>query len=248
MIQNILPTTAFTVGFLSFLAPCILPLIPPYLAYLSGFSLTDGYKDLSKKQIRVKLFINALLFVLGFSLIFVFLGATASFFGQTLAPQRLLLQRIGAILIIIFGLYLMDFLKIPLLHRQKMIKLPPCLKNIEYLNSFLTGTVFAFGWVACIGPILASLLIIAGTTATVKQGIFLLSIYSAGLAIPFLLTSLFITEATSWIRKFSKWTQWTRFLAGGILLALGVLLLTDDFYKIVSWLYNLYNNLGIPLF
>lgn len=248
MVENILPTTVFTVGILSFFAPCILPLIPPYLAYLSGISLTRDYQELSKKQIRIKLFINALFFVFGFSLIFVFLGASASFFGQILAPQRLLLQRIGGLVIIFLGFYLMGFLRIPLLHRQKKISLPSYFKNIKYLNSFIAGTIFAFGWVACIGPILASLLIIAGTTSTVGQGIFLLSIYSMGLAIPFLLTSLFISETVNWIKRFSKWTRWAQLLSGVILLAYGVLLLTNDFYRIVSWFYNLYNNLGIPTF
>ncbi|HEB01461.1 MAG TPA: cytochrome c biogenesis protein CcdA [Candidatus Portnoybacteria bacterium] len=248
MIPEISFSIALLAGFLSFISPCILPLLPSYLGYLSGLSLSNGYRNLAKPQLRLKLFINSLLFVFGFSLIFILLGATASLLGQLLLPVKLILQRIGGGLIIIFGLYLAGLFKIPFLGRERRLKLPASLRKLKYLGSFLVGLTFAFGWIACIGPILVSILVLASLTVSLNQGIVLLGAYSLGLAIPFLLTSLFITSVSAYIRRFSRFSRFISIFSGGLLVILGLLLLSNDFYKIVAWFYNLYNSLGIPLY
>ena len=231
MAQEISIIAAFSAGFLSFLAPCILPLIPPYLAWLSGISLKD---DLNKKQIRSKLFFNSVLLVLGFSVIFIILGASASFFGQVLAPHRLLLQRIGGIVIVFFGLEFIGFSKLLKNYQVGVVK-----KLFSRLNhrtsSFLVGLTFAFAWVACFSPILGTILVLSSFQGTLTQGIILLSFYSLGLAIPFLLTSFFLSVIIERIKAWEKITKWINLLSGLILIVLGVLLFTDDFYKIVSW-------------
>ncbi len=228
--------TAFSAGFLSFLAPCILPLIPPYLAWLSGTSLRG---NLSEKKVRAKLFLNSLLLIFGFSIIFVILGASASFLGQILAPYRLLVQRIGGLLIIFFGLEFAGFLKIFKNHRVRFVK-----KLFSKLNhktsSFFIGLTFAFAWVACFSPILGSILVLSSFQGTLTQGIILLSFYSLGLAIPFLLISLFLGFVMEKIKVFTKVIKWINLFSGLILIILGVFIFTDNFYKIVMWFNKLF--------
>lgn len=236
MTQEISLIAAFFAGFLSFLAPCILPLIPPYLAWLSGVSLRD---DLSKKKIRIKLFLHSVLLILGFSIVFIILGASASFIGKILAPHRLLVQRIGGLIIIIFGLEFVGFLKIFKNQRIGLVE-----KLFSKLNhktgSFLIGLTFAFAWVACFSPILGTILVLSSFQGTLAQGVILLSFYSLGLAIPFLLTSLFLGFAIEKIKAFSKITKWINLFSGFTLIILGILLFFDKFYKIVVWASKLY--------
>ena len=157
MFQEVSLIAAFSAGFLSFLAPCILPLIPPYLAWISGSSLKD---DLSKREIRVKLFSNSLFLVLGFSIIFIILGASASFIGQLLAPHRLLVQRIGGLIIIFFGLEFAGFFKIFKNYQISLVK--KLFSKVNHkTSSFLVGLTFAFAWVACFSPILGTILVLS---------------------------------------------------------------------------------------
>jgi len=232
MTEEVSLIAAFTAGFLSFLAPCILPLIPPYLAWLSGISLRD---DLSKKEIRAKLFLNSVLLILGFSIIFIILGASASFVGQVLAPHRLLVQRIGGLIIIFFGLEFAGFLKIFKDYQLSLVK-----KLFSKLNhktsSFLVGLTFAFAWVACFSPILGSILVLSSFRGTLSQGVILLSFYTLGLAIPFLLTSLFLGFVMERAKTWERITKWINLLSGLTLIFLGILLFIDNFYKIVIWL------------
>lgn len=231
MAQEISIIVAFSAGFLSFLASCILPLIPPYLAWLSGISLKD---DLSKKQVRSKLFFNSVLLVLGFSIVFIILGASASFFGQVLAPYRLLFQRIGGIVIIFFGLEFIGFSKLLKNYQIGVVK-KLFFKLNHRTSSFLVGLTFAFAWVACFSPILGTILILSSFQGTLTQGIILLSFYSLGLAIPFLLTSFFLGVIIERVKAWKKITKWINLFSGLILIVLGILLFTDDFYKVVSW-------------
>ena len=222
---------AFIAGFLSFLAPCILPLIPPYLAWLSGISLRD---DLDKKKARSKLFFNSLFLIFGFSIIFIILGASASFLGQILAPHRLLVQRIGGLIIIFFGLEFAGFLKI-FKNRQVGVVKKLFSKLNHKTSSFLVGITFAFAWVACFSPILGTILVLSSFQGTLTQGVILLSFYSFGLAIPFLLVSLFLGFFMGRIKVFNKITRWINLFSGLILIILGILLFTDNFYRIVMW-------------
>ncbi len=232
MSQEISIIIAFSGGFLSFLAPCILPLIPPYLAWLSGISLKD---NLSKKEVRVKLFFNSVLLILGFSIIFIILGASASFIGQVLAPRRLLVQRIGGLIIIFFGLEFAGLLKIFKNHRFNLVK--RSFSKLDHkTSSFLVGLTFAFAWVACFSPDLGTILVLSSFQGTLTQGVILLIFYSLGLALPFLLTSLFLGFMMEKIKVFTKVTKWLNLFSGLTLIILGILLFTDNFYKIVIWI------------
>lgn len=231
MAPEISLSTAFIAGFLSFFAPCILPLIPPYFAWLLGIS----EKDLQEGKPRFDLFLHSLFLMLGFTIVFIILGASASRLGQFLAPHRLLVQRIGGLLIILFGLELIGLLKIfknhPVGLAQQLFK-----KINHKTSSFLVGLTFAFAWVACFSPILGSILVLSSFQGTLAQGIMLLSFYSLGLAIPFLLSSFFLGFVMVRIKFLEKITKWINLFSGSILIVLGVLLFTDSFYKIVAWL------------
>ncbi|MFH2014059.1 MAG: cytochrome c biogenesis protein CcdA [Patescibacteria group bacterium] len=231
MTQEVSFIAAFIAGFLSFLAPCILPLIPPYFAWLLG----DHWKDKEKRNIRLKIFIYGLFFVLGFSIVFIALGASASFIGRILAPYRLLVQKIGGLMIIIFGLEFIGFLKIFKNYRVSLIK-KVFSKFNHGTSSFLIGVVFAFIWVACFGPILGSILVLASFQGTLIQGVILLSFYSLGLSIPFLLSALFLGLLMDKIKSFVRVIKWINLFSGLTLIILGIFIFTDNFYRIVAWL------------
>ena len=230
MVQEVSIIAALFAGFLSFLAPCILPLIPPYFAWLLGVS----QREIQKRNIRLKLFLNSLFLILGFSIVFIALGASASFIGQVLAPHRLLVQKIGGLIIILFGLEFIGFLKIFKNQQVGLVK-KLFLKLSNKTGSFFIGFVFAFAWVACFGPILGSILVLASFQGTLIQGMILLSFYSLGLAIPFLLASLFLGFLMEKIKSFVKIIKWINVFSGLILIILGILLFTDNFYKLVMW-------------
>ena len=235
MSQEISIITTFTAGFLSFFAPCILPLMPPYFAWLLGIS----QKDLSNKNIRLKFFTNALLFVTGFSVLFIVLGASASKLGQVLISHRLLAQKAGGLIIVFFGLEFVGILKIFKNHRDNLIK--KIFSKFDHkTSSFLVGLIFAFAWVACFSPILGSILILSSFQGTLTQGVILLSFYSLGLAIPFLLTSLFLGFAMERIKAWGKITKWINLFSGLTMIILGILLFTDNFYKVVMWINKIY--------
>lgn len=245
MIEGASLIIAFSAGFLSFLSPCILPFIPPYISYLTGVSLrgvASSRQDVKKQ--RLKLLLVSLCFIFGFSLIFIILGTTASLIGQALAPQRILWQRIGGVIIIIFGSHLTGLFRISLLDKTKKFKLPDYFSKFKYLKAFLTGSIFAFGWTACVGPILASILVLASISATLGQGVLLLIIYSLGLAIPFILTGLFVGQASRYMRKFNKVAKYTAIFSGSLLIILGILFLFDEFSQLVSWLNGVYGDWG----
>lgn len=223
--------SAFIAGFLSFLAPCILPLIPSYFAWLLGIPK----EELNKRNIKLRIFIQGLFLVLGFSIVFIILGAGVSKIGQVLAPHRLLVQRIGGLLIILFGLKFIGFFRVIGFNQGRIIN-KLFSKLTKKASSFFIGIVFAFAWVACFGPILGSILVLASFQETLNRGAILLSFYSLGLAIPFLLTALFLGFLIDKIKSFNKIIKWINLFSGLILIILGVLLVSDNFYKIVIWL------------
>lgn len=235
MNQEVGIITASVAGFLSFFAPCILPLIPPYFAWLLGAS----QEELQNKNIKTKMFTHALFLILGFSIFFIILGAGASKLGQILLPYRLLTQKAGGLIIVFFGLEFVGVLKIFKNHQINLIK-----RIFSKLNhktsSFLIGLSFAFAWVACFSPILGSILVLSSVQETLIQGVILLSFYSLGLAVPFLLASFFLGFAMEQTKFFAKITRWINLFSGLTLIILGVLLFTDNFYKIVMWLNKIY--------
>ncbi len=207
---------AFVAGLVSFLSPCVLPLVPIYLAQLVGQSVYQSGGEKQHSTVRLVTFLHAALFVLGFTLAFVALGATASTLGSFLRAQQFLLRQIGGVLLILVGLHLTGLLRIPLLYQQKRFEFRPA--RPSYPASVLTGVVFAIGWSPCIGPILASILGLAGQAATLKQGVMLLLVYSLGLGVPFLLLGLGLNQV-------SKVLKWLKPHLGKIEIGTGILMI-----------------------
>jgi cytochrome c-type biogenesis protein len=222
---------AFTAGLLSFLSPCVLPLIPSYVTFITGLSLEDV------QRARRTALVHSLLFILGFSSIFLALGATATVLGRTLLSQREWISRAGGALIIVFGLYTMGAFNIAAFSRERRFHLAD--KPVGYLGSVLVGIAFGAGWTPCIGPILGSILIFTSTSSDLGRGMGLLSAYSLGLAIPFLGASLMIERFLAIFARFRRQMVWVTRAAGLLLIAVGLLLLTDYFTILASYLQGL---------
>lgn len=233
---------AFIAGLLTFIAPCTLPLIPTYLGFISGASMED-LKDAKKsKQIRLKIFLNGAAFIIGFSFVFITLGTLVAFVGSAfLASYRFWLTKIGGIFVIIFGLFMLNILKIPFLAKEWRPKTPAIFERGKPTNSFVLGSAFAFGWTPCIGPVLGSILFIASTSATALQGASLLSIFSLGLAIPFLLVALGIGSAGHFITKIDRFLNIVSVIGGIFMIILGVLLFTDNMALLIPYIFRIFD-------
>lgn len=224
---------ALGAGLLSFISPCVLPLFPAYLSFITGMSATTLNNATALRQQRGRILLHALWFIAGFSLIFVALGASFSLLGSFLRTHLALLQQIGGVVIIFFGLVLVGLFKIPLLMRTVGLQLQR--SPAGYLGAFLVGVSFAVGWTPCIGPILGSILLLASTTAEVQRGVLLLSVYSLGLAIPFFLSSLAVPV---FFRLFGRVAGYLRAIeiGGGVLMILvGTLIFTGYFTVLNSY-------------
>ncbi|MDZ4863993.1 MAG: cytochrome c biogenesis protein CcdA [Gemmatimonadota bacterium] len=227
------PTTlgiavAFLAGLLSFLSPCVLPLVPSYIGFLTGLSLDEMGSR------RRTAFIHALLFVLGFTLIFLVLGASATVLGRSLKYHRVWLERAGGVLIIIFGLICLGVIKWGRLQQEKRLHLEQ--KPIGYLGSVVVGMAFAAGWTPCIGPILGGIFTLASASDTLGRGMALLGAYSAGLAVPFLIAAWAVDRFVAWFQRFRRYLPWVMKLSGALLVVVGILLLTGQFTLLASWL------------
>jgi len=221
--ENISYTAAFLAGLLSFFSPCILPLIPAYFTIITGFSLEELTGD-NSKAIRNRVVLSTIFYVLGFSSVFILMGASASFLGGVINTYKDFVRIIGGILIIILGVHLTGIIRIPVLDYEKRIHFNK--KPVHFLGTFVIGMAFGAGWSPCIGPLLGSILIIAGSQETVWQGIVLLSIYSAGLAIPFIIMSIFINLFLGFVNKASRVMKFLNPAAGILLILVGLLLVT----------------------
>lgn len=221
---------AFIAGVLTFLAPCTLPLVPGYLAFISGSS-----------QNRWKILLNGLFFMAGFSAVFIIMGTLVGFIGATLlVPYRLWLGRIGGIFVILFGLFMLNVLKIPFLMREKKFKTPALFERGKPINSFILGTAFAFGWTPCVGPILGSVLLLASTSTTALSGALMLAVFSAGLAVPFLLIAIGIGSASRYIKNISKYLNVVSVIGGIFLIFLGILLVSGNMGLLISYGYRIF--------
>lgn len=232
---------AFIAGILTFLAPCTLPLVPGYLGFISGVSIQDLQDPLKTKSARRKVFLNGLLFVIGFSFIFIILGSLFGLGGAALFKYRFWLSRIGGVFVILFGLLMIGVLRLPFLNIEKHISGVKALKPGNPMSSLIFGATFAFGWTPCVGPILGSILTLAAASATVGQGAFLLSIFSLGLAVPFLIIAGGIGLASNYITKLSKYLNIISVIGGLFLIFLGVLLLTNKFGLWIAYFYQWFN-------
>ena len=223
---------AFLAGLLSFLSPCVLPLVPSYLSYVTGMS---GVAELRSR--RHLALLHATLFVVGFSLIFIALGATATAFGRLLNAYQHWLERVGGALIVVFGLYTVGALKIGLFSREARIQLGD--KPLGYLGSVLAGMAFGAGWTPCIGPILGSILLYTSSQADFGRGLSLLLAYSLGLAIPFLVAAGALEAFLGWFQRFRKYIRWVERIAGALLVVVGVMMMFGLFTLLSGWLQGL---------
>lgn len=231
----------FIAGILTFLAPCTLPLVPGYLGFISGVSASD-LKDPTKAKIaRKKIFLNGILYVIGFSLIFIMLGSLFGLGGAALVKYRIWLSRIGGIFVIFFGLFMTGVLKLPFLNVEKHVGSVKFLKPGNPTSSLIFGATFAFGWTPCVGPILGSILTLAASSATIGQGAFLLAIFSLGLAVPFLIIAASIGTAAIYLAKISKYLNVISFLGGIFLVFLGILLFTNNLATWISYFYQFFD-------
>jgi cytochrome c-type biogenesis protein len=222
---------AFTAGLLSFLSPCVLPLIPSYVTFITGLSLEEVQKA------RRLVLVHSLLFILGFTLIFLALGATATVLGRALLVHREWISRLGGVLVIIFGLYLLSVFDTALFARERRVHLAD--KPIGYLGTVLVGIAFGAGWTPCIGPILGSILIYTSSSADLGRGLGLLTAYSMGLAIPFLGASMAINHFLSFFTRVRRHMKWVSRTGGALLIVVGILLLTDYFTVLAGFLQRL---------
>lgn len=218
---------ALWAGITSFFTPCVLPLIPAYFSFITGFSLEE-LTAAPPSEIRVKVVFSTLAYVLGFSVIFVLLGASAWFLGNLILEYKDVIVKIGAVVIILFGVHLTGIVRFRGLEFEKRLHVGK--KPLGYVGTFLVGMAFGAGWSPCIGPLLGSILIIAGSQDTVWQGVGLLGVYAAGLALPFILISIFINFLLVFMKKAVRAVKYVNKAAGVILILVGAFLLTDTFF------------------
>jgi cytochrome c-type biogenesis protein len=223
-VESVSFPAAFLAGLLSFFSPCILPLIPAYFTFITGFSLEELTEDYHS-EIRKKVVLSTAFFVLGFSVVFILMGASASFLGSLIYAYRDFLRIIGGILIIVLGIHLTGIIHIRSLDFEKRIHLEK--KPLHFFGTFIIGMAFGAGWSPCVGPLLGSILILAGSQETVWHGVFLLGIYSAGLAIPFIIISFFIHFLLIFIKKASRAMKYVNVVAGVLLIVVGLFLVTN---------------------
>ncbi|MEX0910427.1 MAG: cytochrome c biogenesis protein CcdA [Candidatus Paceibacterota bacterium] len=232
---------SFLAGLITFLAPCTLPLVPAYLGFISGVDQEALKNPATAQAARRKIFLNGLAFIAGFSIIFITFGVLAGLAGTALAPYRIWLARLGGGLVIVFGLFMLGFFKLPFLQTDKRIPIPSWLTLGRPSSSFFIGGTFALGWTPCVGPILGSILLLAGTSGTALQGGLMLTVFSVGLAIPFLIIALVFSKATIYIEKISQYLKWVSIIGGVFLILLGLLLVTDNFGLTIQYGYELFD-------
>ncbi len=234
---------ALLAGAISFLSPCVLPLVPPYLCYMAGASLSDiSGSDVQPvdADLRRKVVGRALLFVLGFSVVFISLGASATFIGQFLLKWSNVLSQVAGVIIILMGLHFLGLFRFALLQREARFQAG----GGGAMGTFVMGLAFAFGWTPCIGPILAPILGLAGSRETMGEGAFLLGVYSAGLGIPFVLAALFVGPFMNFLERFRKHLHRVEQIAGVLLGLTGILFLTGGMQRFAFWLLETFPVLG----
>ncbi|MBP1712391.1 MAG: ccdA [Deltaproteobacteria bacterium] len=218
---------AFAAGLLSFLSPCVLPLVPSYVVFITGLSFEELTHEHSKQKLRRIILSHSLLFILGFSVLFTALGASASLLGQFLSEYRDIIRIIGGVLIILFGLFISGIFSLSFLQQEKKFHLQH--KPIGYIGTFFVGVTFAAGWTPCVGPILSSILLYASTAENMLSGVFLLLAYSLGLGIPFFACSLALNTFLATFQKARRYIGLFTKIGGVLLVLVGVLLLTNSF-------------------
>lgn len=232
--ENVSILVALSAGLISFLTPCILPLIPSYLAFITGISLEELSAGENLKKIRKKIILNSLMFILGFSMIFITLGASATFVGKFLSGHIRWFEIIGGGVVIILGLHFAGIFKLKFLEREKKIHMQN--KPLGYLGTALVGMAFGAGWTPCVGPILGAILTMAATTQDIVKGMILLVFYSIGLGIPFLLSGVIIHKFFEYFKAIRKYFRIITAVGGVLLIIVGVLLISGYFSSLSSFM------------
>lgn len=225
---------AFTAGFLSFISPCVLPLVPSYVSYLTGLSVEELASEEKQREARWRVLSHSLSFIFGFSTIFIFFGASATFLGQLFLSNQDFIRRLGGLLIILFGLSLVGVLRAPFLMSEKRVHFTR--RPAGYIGSFLIGVTFAAGWTPCVGPILGSILLYASTADSVGKGIELLVVYSIGLGLPFLVVSVGINVFLGSLRKILPYFRLVSVVSGVFLITVGMMIYTNSLTRVVAFL------------
>ncbi|WP_417683781.1 cytochrome c biogenesis CcdA family protein [Roseibium sp.] len=234
MLQDVTIWGAALAGLLSFISPCVLPLVPPYLGYIAGVSLEELTGDGDDKAASRRVFIASLAFVAGFATVFVTLGASASFIGQFITQHIQFLGYIAGAVIIVMGLHFLGVFRIGLLYREARVHVDS--KPAGLIGAYVMGLAFAFGWTPCVGPILAAILFVAGSEDTVAQGALLLAAYALGLGIPFLLAALFAKPFLGFMKRFRRHLGTVEKIMGLILVLTGILFITGQMAVLSYWL------------
>ncbi len=240
MATDVTLPAAAVAGLLSFLSPCVLPLVPPYLTFIAGTTVEDvAYERVSRA--RRDIFLAAVLFVLGFSTVFVALGATASVFGQVLRQHISFLSSLAGIAIILMGLHFLGLFRLAFLYREKRVQVE---KPLGLWGAYVLGLAFAFGWTPCIGPILAAILAVAASEQTVGRGAGLLAVYSLGLGVPFLLAAVALEPFIGFLKRFRAHFQTVERIVGVLLVVTGIAFLTGTMQNISFWLLQTFPGLA----
>nr|WP_083388850.1 cytochrome c biogenesis protein CcdA [Anaerobacillus isosaccharinicus]MBA5585325.1 sulfite exporter TauE/SafE family protein [Anaerobacillus isosaccharinicus]QOY36349.1 sulfite exporter TauE/SafE family protein [Anaerobacillus isosaccharinicus] len=222
---------ALFAGVISFLSPCVFPLVPAYLAQLTGTQISNNQLDVDRRMIISR----SLGFILGFTIIFLLLGASSTFLGQIFMKNRELLEKIGGIIIVVLGLQMLGLFSIKMLMSEKRLQTKPK-KSMSFIGSVMFGFVFGAGWSPCIGLVLSSILILAAQSGSMASGMILLFVYSIGMGIPFLLVALIYSRSLNKIRKINKFIPIIQKVSGGIMIVLGILLYTGLFARLSGYL------------
>jgi cytochrome c-type biogenesis protein len=229
---NVSIPIAFAAGVVSFFAPCVLPLVPAYIGYIAGTTTKEIDRN-GLSLYRFKMLVSSGFYILGFSMVFVILGTTAGGIGTFFRNYSLLLERLGGLIIFIFGVEFSGLVNISFLNVEKKIILPRWAKDMGYLKSFLVGVIFAFAWTPCVGPVLGSILALAAVNGTAVYGAYLLFVYSLGISLPFLIVALTLAEAPQYLKPIKRHITLITKIAGVFLMILGILLMLD-LYKYVN--------------
>jgi len=232
--QTVSVFVAFVAGLLSFLSPCVLPLIPSYVFFITGLSLQDLKDDAQKSRIAFHAFIQSISFVAGFTLVFCLLGATASFLGQLLFKYQAYILKAGGVLIILFGIHLTGVFQFAFMQNEKRVHVSK--RRWGWIGSFVIGVAFGAGWTPCVGPILGTILVMASAAETMAKGIGLLAVYSLGIGLPFIAATMMLSRFMTLLQKYKKAIRVFSVVSGLFLIAIGILLFTNQFTVLSGWL------------
>ncbi len=243
MIEQVTILGALFAGLLSFLSPCVLPLVPPYLCFLAGTSLEHLENgDEKDPALSRRVMLSSVLFVLGFTTVFVMLGATASFVGQFLLSNATILSKVAGVIVIILGLHFLGVFRFTLVNKE--IRYHHDAKPRGIMGSYVIGVAFGFGWTPCIGPVLAAILFVAASKDTVAQGALLLAVYSLGIGIPFLLSSFAVKPFMRFMARFRSYIGLVEKTMGGLLVVMGILFINGNFNDLSYWLLETFPAFG----